>query len=308
MIVLPAGLLPACGRRPQTRPRVSIMRAPGYGAELLDPIRRALTEHGLAVRGKRVLLKPNLVEFDEGAPINTHPAFTAAVLEAFRSLGAAEVRIAEGPAIRPDAFEIAEAAGYFQAIPDFERLFLDLNYDDVAPVRLPRGGARLRTIYVAQTALACDLVVSLPKMKTHRWAGVTLGMKNLFGFVPGSVYGWPKNILHRAGIAECVAGLYAALPHHFCIVDGIVGMDGNGPLQGRPKPAGVIVAGRDLAAVDATCCRIMQVDPAKVPSLQLARPEYAADTAVEQIAEPLRAVQVPFDLPPGHGAWRLKQA
>ena len=89
-------------------------------------------------------------------------------------------------------------------------------------------------------------------------------MKNFFGLVPGSVYGWPKNKLHYIGINEAIVALNRVFRNTFAIVDGIVGMEGNGPIQGKPKPAGVIVMGRDLVAVDATCCRIMGIDPEKV--------------------------------------------
>src|SRR5947209_4681580 len=93
------------------KPPVSIIRASGYQAELIDPIRRILAEHRLDVRGKRVVLKPNLVEFDAGAVINTHPAMVRAAMEAFRAAGAADVRIAEGPGHRRVTLDLADAAG-----------------------------------------------------------------------------------------------------------------------------------------------------------------------------------------------------
>ena len=142
---------------------------------------------------------------------------------------------------------------------------MDLNLDDVARVRPARQISGLRKWYLPKTALGADLLVSIPKMKTHHWVGATLSVKNLFGVVPGGVYGWPKNALHWAGIDECIADLHALFPRQFAIVDGIVGMEGNGPIQGAPKPAGVLVAGRDPVAVDATCCRIMGIDPAEDP-------------------------------------------
>jgi uncharacterized protein (DUF362 family) len=301
-------LLHGCAepRRNAAPQPVSIVKVSGYGADIAGAVRRILPEHGLEVRGKRILLKPNLVEFERGAPINTHAAFVSAVMEALRALGASDIRIGEGPANRPDALEIAEAAGYFEAIPDFESRFIDLNYDAVVPIPLQPAG-RASKLYVARSAFAYDLVISLPKMKTHHWAGVTLAMKNLFGFVPGSVYGFPKNHLHWSGIPECVAGLHAALPLHFSIVDGIVGMEGNGPLQGRPKAAGVVVAGRNAAAVDATCCRIMRIDPAKIRYLQLAGAAYLDESAVRQIGEPVRSVSVPFDLIPEYRSIRLER-
>jgi uncharacterized protein (DUF362 family) len=112
--------------------------------------------------------------------------------------------------------------------------------------------------------------VSMPKLKTHHWVGATLGMKNLFGLVPGGVYGWPKNVLHWAGIDESIADLHQLFPNAFTLVDGIVGMEGNGPIQGTARPAGVIVAGASPPAVDATCCRIMGLDPARIGYLRLA--------------------------------------
>jgi uncharacterized protein (DUF362 family) len=107
-------------------------------------------------------------------------------------------------------------------------------------------------------------------MKTHHWAGVTLSMKNLFGVMPGIVYGWPKNVLHHEGIDRSIIDINATVQPHFAIVDGIVGMEGDGPIMGDPTPVGVIVMGRNLPAVDATCCRIMGIEPHKIHYLHLA--------------------------------------
>jgi uncharacterized protein (DUF362 family) len=269
-------------------------------------MRRLVAEHKLDVRGRRVLLKPNLVEFDPGAAINTHPVFVLAVLEAFRALGAADVRIAEGPGHRRPTLDLADAAGYFQTVPDFERFFTDLNLDEVAQVPLPRPARGLRSLYLARTALDCDLLVSLPKMKTHHWVGVTLGMKNLFGLVPGAVYGWPKNVLHWAGIDESIVAVNSAVPRTFTIVDGIEGMEGNGPIQGRRKFAGVIVGGADRVAVDATCCRIMGIDPRKIGHLSMAETQgQTMEANVRQIGEPIRSVRTAFDLLPDFRSIRL---
>jgi uncharacterized protein (DUF362 family) len=292
--------LTACARR-SSAPReipVSVLRAGDYSQNLYGQIRRVLAEHRLNVRGKRVLLKPNLVEFDPQSPINTHPLLVHAVLEAFRALGA-QVLIGEGPGHRRNTLDIADAVGYLQTIPRFEEYFVDLNVDEVAQVRLKRPNSRLESLYLPKAALSCDLLVSLPKMKTHHWVGATLSMKNLFGVVPGGVYGWPKNILHWAGIDECIADLYHALPRHFAIVDGIVGMEGNGPIQGKPKAAGVVVAGADLAAVDAACCQIMSIDPRRVRYLQLAVEDVDRLLgSIHQIGEPVASVRTRFELLP----------
>ncbi len=299
-----------CARRRVTEPaRVSVVRALNYSQQLYPVVRRLISEHGLDVRGKRVVLKPNLVEFDPTTTINTHPLIVHAAMEAFREAGAAEVRIAEGPGHRRNTLELAEAAGYFGVVPRFETRFTDLNVDEIARVDLEKPRSRLRELYLPRTVLDCDLLVSLPKMKTHHWVGATLSMKNLFGIVPGGVYGWPKNILHWAGIPHCIADLHrlfsgpnadrAGRPALFAIVDGILGMEGNGPIQGTPKPAGVLVAGRDLVAVDAVCCRIMRIEPRRIPYLSMEAPPGRLDPeGVKLIGEPIESVQTPFELIP----------
>jgi uncharacterized protein (DUF362 family) len=93
-------------------------------------------------------------------------------------------------------------------------------------------------------------------------------MKNLFGAVPGAVYGWPKNILHRHGIDNAIVDLNATIRPHFAIVDGVVAMEGDGPIMGRPRELGCVLMGRDLVSVDATCARIVGLDPAQLPYLK----------------------------------------
>jgi uncharacterized protein (DUF362 family) len=310
------GLRQALARRRQAKPLVSIVKASSYREDLTGKICSILREHKVAVRGKRVVLKPNLVEFDPASSINTHPLLVAAALEAFQSMGAASVGIAEGPGHRRNTLEMAEAAGYFSSIANFEEVFTDLNVDDVSRVILERPRSGLRSLYLPNTALAADLLVSMPKMKTHHWVGATLSMKNFFGLVPGAIYGWPKNILHWAGIPECIVDLHSVFvnthnasavrsPRTFAIVDGVVGMEGNGPIQGKPKAAGVLVAGADLVAVDATCCRVMGIDPAMVSYLRLAAARGQTEEArVEQIGEAVRAVRTNFDLIPPFRALR----
>ena len=307
-----AGLaLTACprSRSPGLERLVSVVRARDYSTDLTAIIRGLLAEHKVAVRGKKVLLKPNLVEFSAGAPINTHPVFVAAVFEAFRAAGASQVWIAEGPGHRRITMELADAAGFFSAIPGFERSFIDLNLDEVTLTRLENPSSTLTQLYLPRTALACDLLVSLPKMKTHHWVGATLAMKNLFGLVPGGVYGWPKNVLHWAGIDECIVDLHRLFPRQFCIVDGIEGMQGNGPILGVAKHAGVVVAGAHPPSVDATCCRIMGIDPSRIRYLDLvSRKTRWGLSDVRQIGEPARSVYTPFDLPPGLEGLRSEAA
>ena len=310
---LGAGSLAGCGQVetiPIVPSRVSIVRAPAYDQTIYDTVRRLLAEHAPDVRGKNVVLKPNLVEFEPDSVINTNPLLVHAAFEGFRARGAASVRIAEGPGHRRNTLDMAEAAGYFKIVPRFEDLFTDLNLDDVTRIRPNRQFSRIEKFYLPNTVLGADLLVSMAKMKTHHWVGATLSMKNLFGVVPGGIYGWPKNVLHWSGIEESIADLHAAFPRQFAMVDGIVGMEGNGPIQGTPKHAGVIVAGNDPVAVDATCCRIMQVDPTKIGYLWLSVGLHAHMTEhnIEQIGEKIETVATPFDLIPEFQRVRLEKS
>jgi len=286
-------------KRPAEAPVVSIVRQPGYTQDIYETVRRTLAGHQLNVREKSVVLKPNLVEFEAGNVINTNPILVHAAMEAFKAMGASSVRIAEGPGHRRGTLDLADAAGYRKTIPGFEDLFTDLNLDDVSQIQFAHPVSRLRSLYLPHTALSCDLLVSMPKMKTHHWAIATLSMKNLFGVVPGGVYGWPKNLLHWAGIAECITDIQTVFPRTFALVDGIVGMEGNGPIQGTPKAAGVIVAGQDMAAVDATCCRLMRIDPMQVEYLRLSRDSAElAESAIRQNGESIAGLSTVFELLP----------
>jgi uncharacterized protein (DUF362 family) len=309
--VAAGGTIESCARPPvrqQPWAQVSIYRAATYSEELYPLVRRIIAEHALNVRGKRVVLKPNLVEFDAHTVINTNPKLVHAALEAFRAAGAADVRIAEGPGHRRVTLDLADAGGYFATVPNFESLFTDLNLDETTRVDLVQPQSKLKSLYLPHTILGCDLLVSMPKLKTHHWAGATLSMKNLFGVVPGGVYGWPKNVLHWAGIHQCIADLHALFPKTFAIVDGIVAMEGNGPIQGTPRAAGVVVAGASPVAVDATCCRIMGLDPARIGYLQLAAGvQNLGEELIPQRGERIESVAARFAVLPELAGLRLSR-
>jgi uncharacterized protein (DUF362 family) len=257
-------------RKPATS-RVAILEAKSYQASLEDIISHGIHLFKLDVKGKRIVLKPNLVEFDPKGVINTDPAVIEAAIGSFRSLGAREVVVAEGPGHRRDSEYLLTASGIYDVINEHRVRYVDLNTDDVRRTKLRSSFTNLRELYLPETLFNADLLVSMPKLKTHHWAGVTLSLKNMFGVVPGSVYGWPKNALHWAGIHGSILDINSSLPiPQFAIVDGIVGMEGNGPLQGQAKQSGVLILGDDLVAVDATAARLMKIEPRKIEYLEIA--------------------------------------
>jgi uncharacterized protein (DUF362 family) len=257
-------LIPSFQRPPS---RVVIRRVSSYQQEIAAVMFESLAPFGLQVKGKSVLLKPNLVGLDPHGFINTHPSVIAAARECFQRMGAAQVLVGDGPALDRDTEAILESVRLREYVGPLDRTFVDLNLDEVDRVILPTRASRLRELYLPKTCMGVDFVVSMPKLKTHHWAGVTLSMKNMFGIVPGACYGWPKNVLHWAGIDRAILDINAAVRPDFAIVDGIVGMEGNGPIQGQPKAGGVLVFGNDPVAVDATCCRVMSLKPERVKYL-----------------------------------------
>ena len=257
---------------PFTRPpsRVAIRRAANYQADLSDILFETVREFGPDVRAKSVLLKPNFVEPDPRGVVNTHPAVVRAARDCFLRLGAREVKVGEGPGHERDTEAIIETIRLRDHLGPLAGVFVDLNLDDVAPVSLRTRASNLKEIYLPKTVLSADFVVSMPKLKTHHWVGVTLSLKNMFGVVPGCCYGWPKNVLHWAGISRAILDINGTVRPDFAIVDGIVGMEGNGPIQGTAKPCGVLIMGDDPVAVDATCARVMGLAPERIDYLKRA--------------------------------------
>jgi uncharacterized protein (DUF362 family) len=284
------------------RADVVIAKAEGYDDRLADVIERGLVELGLGAgwgRGKSVLLKPNLVEPSRDAPhVNTHPAVVRAAAEVFRRRGASEVIVAEGQGHCRDTDLVLEQSTLGPMLREAGLSYVDLNYDDVFETPNRGRNTRLATLHLPATLRRADLVVSLPKLKTHHWAGVTASMKNLFGVMPGLCYGWPKNVLHHQGIAASIVDIAATVRPHLAIVDGVVGMEGDGPIMGMPRRSGVLVLGTNLTAVDATAARLIGLEPSRIEYLALASGRLGpiAERHIAQRGEPIAALRQRYAL------------
>lgn len=245
------------------RSTVAVLEISEYGLSLEEQLLGALQEFPLNIRAKKILLKPNLVEALPG-PVNTHSALVGAAARCFLRLGAAFVNVGEGPGHQRDTELVIASAGLPEQLSDKRIRFVDLNRDELRRVKLKASYTRLSSLWLPVSVLDADVIVSMPKVKTHHWAGVTLSLKNMFGIVPGQKYGWPKNLLHWYGINESILDICATVPVHFVIADGILAMEGNGPLQGVPRNLHKVVLADDPVAADATCARLMGFDPAKI--------------------------------------------
>jgi uncharacterized protein (DUF362 family) len=245
--------------------QVAILRAASYHVDLEGILFDGLRSIGADVRGASVLLKPNMVEFDPGAAINTDPRLVAATVAVLRRLGAHRVVVGEAPGHRRDTGYVVRASGLQDALTSVGAPFVDMNVASASPVATNSSYTRLGEIWLPQAVHEADVVISMPKMKTHHWAAVTLSLKNCFGCLPGRVYGWPKNALHWQGIEPSILDIAGVVRPNYAIVDGIMAMEGNGPIDGTPKHLGLVIVGDDPVATDATTATLMGFDPLRIP-------------------------------------------
>ncbi len=293
----------AGGKLNSLRPpaQVAVTRCTSYDDDLQACIRDLWESAAMPdVRGKRVLIKPNLVDFDSEHPIATHPAIVAAVIDVVQALGVSELVVGDGSAFHREAAPLLQMSGLAKVLSDRNVRFVDLNYDDPKPVQANKlWFLDQRNIWLARHALEADIIVSLPKLKTHHWAGVSLSMKNLFGVAPGCYYGWPKNMLHHNGIPLSINGIYAALPKVVALVDGITGMEGDGPLFGEPVSHGVLIAGADPLAVDISASQLMGYQIEEVPHLWLAQTAGVGQSEkIEIVGPPITDLVHSYEKPP----------
>jgi uncharacterized protein (DUF362 family) len=219
-------------------------------------------------------------------------------VEVFRSWDAREVLVAEGQGHCRDSDFVLEQSGLGRILHEDKIEYVDLNHDEVYMVPNRHGYMDLDRLWLPSTLRRVDLIVSMPKLKTHHLVGVTLAMKNLFGVLPGVCYGWPKNVLHFAGIHQSILDITTAVRPHLAIVDGIIGMEGDGPIMGTPRHCGRLIFGTNLPAVDATAARLMGIDPWRIPYLAAASGLLGpiAESHIIQRGEPISGSSQPFAL------------
>jgi uncharacterized protein (DUF362 family) len=292
----------AAGNFRQVPPHVGVHIGPetDYNTDLAGLLQRQYQcfRDQVPLAGKRVVLKPNLVEYHRDKVINTDPRVVAAAIELCKREGAREVIVAEGPGHWRNVEYLVSASGLGDVLKHYQVPFVDLNHDE--PVKIPNLGrlTGLEYLYLARTVATAEVLISLPKLKTHHWAGATLSLKNLFGTLPGICYGWPKNELHWRGIDNSIVDIALTRTPDLAIVDGIVGMEGDGPLNGTAKPLGALIMGNDLLAVDATCCRLMQLDPERIGYLVLGQQKKLGllpKADIRQLGECIEALARPFE-------------
>ena len=281
------------------RERVAIVR----GGEPRRMIRQAVTLAGgwleTVAGAEVVLLKPNLtVPRRSGSGVVTDVRLVEGAIELLKEVGVRQVIVGDGPGggNAPQAFRVA---GYDHLPARYGVELLDLNATPARQVSVP-GGMVYDKLWIPEIVLDADAVVSLSVMKTHTDGLVTLTAKNGFGLPPTRFYGTPRVEFHSHGVDRVIHDIIRAVPFDYAVVDALVAMEAGGPIDGHPVALGLVVAGQNTLAVDATCARIMDVDPWQVPHLRYlhhADVGPLAESDIEVVGESIAAVQRPFILP-----------
>jgi len=270
---------------------------PATYEKLGEAVGRAFELFPLEFRGKRVLIKPNVLRASEaGEGIVTHPAVLRAVLEKVEAMGPASIVVGDNPGVmgyganeacfkRTGLMEAAK--GYYQNIGN------DSQEVDFNPDFMPKVG-------LSRIVLEADIIISLPKFKTHGLTVITGAIKNSYGFLPGA----QKARLHRAAgsperFHEMLVDVFRLRVPDLFFVDAVVGMEGNGPVSPDLRNIGLILASDNGVAVDAVIATMMGCEPGRLRFLQRAKEaalgEYDLNT-IEVIGE-LKPLP-DFKLPP----------
>ncbi|MCX7024939.1 MAG: DUF362 domain-containing protein [Spirochaetes bacterium] len=248
-------------------PRVAITRCPDYEQDLVDAaVRDAIgLSGGFDPRGRTVLLKPNMLRACEpDAAVTTHPAVLRAAIRACRGLGAAVVRVGDSPAFQSGDF-VGDKSGLKAAAIAEGAQWVD--FSDPVEIEVPSGTV-LKRVQVARAVAEADLVVSLPKLKTHGLTFFTGAVKNLFGVVPGLVKaGMHLRFPGRPEFGAALVDIALAARPAWSIMDAVICMEGPGPNHGTPRRVGFILASPDVFALDWAAASMIGYDPEVVPYL-----------------------------------------
>jgi uncharacterized protein (DUF362 family) len=238
------------------------------GERGLDPVFKALDliDYESALVGyRKVLIKVNFITtmtWDTGA--TTDPMVVEAIIQRLKKLPV-EIYVVESDATMTNADKAFEVTGMAEMCRQNGVECLNLRHaPDKIKVNVPNGEC-LKEITVPRIVTE-SAIISAAKMKTHMATKVTLGMKNMFGLLPDKF----KAKYHAKGINKVIVDINTVIKPHLTVIDGFIAMEGRGPTDGSPVKMDLIVAGKDPVATDATCARVMGLDPHEISHIRTA--------------------------------------
>jgi uncharacterized protein (DUF362 family)/Pyruvate/2-oxoacid:ferredoxin oxidoreductase delta subunit len=261
----------SAGFQPDGKSRVVVAGCPSYSpAEVSAALTEVIDALGglskFVNAGQTVLLKPNLFSLHppEDA-VTTHPEVVRQLIFLCAKAGARRVWVGDSPVGLHSETELWSRTGMRAAVADTPA---ELKSWQVKQIPLQCGDDVLA---VPEWYREVDVVISLPKLKTHTLTTLTCGLKNVYGIVNGPA----KSRFHvkypsPLSMSAFLVRVFGAVKPHLTIADAIVAMEGNGPAHGRPVPVGALLGSCDTVALDAVACRALRISPSTVPMIRLA--------------------------------------
>ncbi|MDI9437950.1 MAG: DUF362 domain-containing protein [Euryarchaeota archaeon] len=231
-------------------------------------------------RGDVVLLKPNLLQARPPEDmVTTHPHVLEAIIMAVKDLGGTPV-VGDSPGGPPgDRQRYWDVSGMGAVCRRHDVNIL--NFEKEGSYHMQRNS---RDYYIAKPVLDCDLLINIPKIKTHGLTMLTCAIKNMYGVVPGAIkMEYHRNAPKPSDFAKLVVDIYALARPGLHIVDGVVGMEGNGPSAGDTRDLGMILAGKDGVAMDSLICHILGRAPLQIPNNRVAGEQGLGETDITKI-------------------------
>ncbi len=270
---------------------------PASYQNLRQAVERAFDLFPMEFNGKRVLIKPNVLRASEAKEgIVTHPAVLRAVVEKVESMTPASIVVGDNPGFF--SYGANEASFQQTGLMDAAKGYYRNIGND--PVKVGFNADFMPSVSVSRAVLDADIIISLPKFKTHGLTVVTGAIKNSYGILPGA----QKAKLHKAAgnperFHELVVEVFKLRPPDLFIVDAVVGMEGNGPASPDLREIGLILASDNAVAMDAVIARMMGCDPGRLRFLQKAREMGLGDYELSSIEVEGELKELPdFKLPP----------
>ncbi len=280
---------------------VSIIKV--HEKDVMEAVRKAvsMTQGFDSIRWENatVLVKPNTVNPSEsGSGKVTDARVVAAVVEIVKEKNRGRIVIGEGSSVgydfpgREDSIHCMKVAGVLDVAEKYGIEVVDLNQDEQVEVKLSQAYV-MDSFKIARTAWEADVIISVPVIKTHIRTGITCGLKNMKGVLPGD----EKKRTHLCGLDRGIVDLNRAVRPHYTVVDGIVGMQGTNSEETDRVPMDLIVAGDDVVAVDTVCASLAGFDVEDLFHIRLAAEAGLGIADLKQIdifGEKIDAVKRPF--------------
>lgn len=264
---------------------VSLRQCPDYNPDrVLARMRDCLQPLGgmraVVQPGQRVLLKPNLLgNFAVERAVTTHPSVVRAAIQLVQEAGGTAF-VGDSPAMASLA-QTAEGCGLGSVLAETGASLLDLSEEDEFEVP---GHAIVPKLVLARALRDVDVIITLPKLKTHGQMTLTAAIKNQFGLVPGALKSqWHFRLQQTEWLASLMLDINRTTRPALALMDAVVGMEGAGPSGGKPRAINALVAGRDLTAVDALACHLIGLPTGHVPTLVAAREQHFGEPHLDHI-------------------------